>query len=100
MKTNGSLFLGFLAGGAAGILAGFLFAPKSGRELRSDIRERGTTLYGDAQHMVSDVEEKARAILEDARAKAEELKKEADHRLSEVHQKACKALNCEVRAEA
>lgn len=100
VKTNGSLFLGFLAGGAAGILAGFFFAPKSGRELRSDIRSRGITFYGDAQRMVSDVEEKARAILEDARTKAEELKKEADHRLSEVHQKACRALNCEVRAEA
>jgi len=98
MKTNGSLFLGFLAGGAAGILAGFFFAPKSGRELISEIRDRGTTLYGDAQRMISDVEEKARTILEDARTKAGDLRKEADHRLSEVHQRACRALNCGAEA--
>ncbi len=100
VKTNGSLFLGFLVGGAAGILAGFLFAPKSGKELRADLKEKGITLYDDAQRMVSDVEEKAKTILEDTRRKAEDLKREADHRLSEVHQKACRALNCDVRAEA
>ena len=99
-NNYGSLFFGFLAGGAAGILAGFLFAPQSGEELRSDLKNKGATLYGDAQRMVSDVEESAKSFLEDTKRKAEELKREADHRLSEVHQKACRALNCEVRAEA
>lgn len=99
-NSYGSLFFGFLAGGAAGILAGLLFASKSGKELRSDLKNKGATLYDDAQRMVSDVEESAKAFLDDAKHKAEELKREADHRLSEVHQKACRALNCEVRAEA
>ncbi len=101
LKTfNSNLFYGLLAGGAAGILAGLFFAPKSGKELRSDLKDKGATLYGDAQQMMSDVEEKAKTILEDTRRKADELKREADHRLSEVHQKACRALNCDVRAEA
>jgi gas vesicle protein len=97
-NNYGSLFFGFLAGGTAGILAGLLFAPKPGKELISDLKDKGTTLYGDAQRMVSDAEEKAKSFLEDTKRKAEELKREADHRLSEVHQKACRALNCGAEA--
>jgi len=98
----GGLFFGFIVGGSLGAAAAFLFAPKSGKELRSDIRERGSRVYEDAQKILSDVEAKSRSILEDARRKAEELRKEADDRLCEAHNKACKALGCEeeTRAEA
>ena len=96
----GSLFFGLIAGGALGAAAGFLFAPKSGKELRSDIRERGSRVYEDAQRVLSDIEVKSRSILEDARRKAEELKKEADDRLCEVHSKACKAFGCEEETRA
>lgn len=96
------LFLGLIAGGALGVVAGFLFAPKSGEELISGIKEKGSRFYEDAQRMISDVEEKTMSIFEDVRRKTDELKKEVDHRLSEVHLKACRALNCEAetRAEA
>ncbi len=43
MEKNGSfdgLFLGALMGGAIGILAGLMLAPKAGKELRGDIIER------------------------------------------------------------
>ena len=96
------LFLGLVAGGAIGAAAGFLFAPKSGEELISGIKEKGSRFYEDAQQMISAVEEKTISIFEDGRRKTEELKKEVDRRLSEVHLKACKALSCEAetRAEA
>lgn len=49
----------FLLGGAAGVLAGILFAPRSGRELRGSLanrageaRERGRETYFDAQEQM------------------------------------------------
>src|SRR4028119_723700 len=49
----------FLLGGAAGILAGILLAPRSGRELRGSLanhageaRERGRETYFDAQEQM------------------------------------------------
>jgi gas vesicle protein len=61
----------FLLGGAAGILAGVLLAPRSGRELRGslanragEVRERGRETYFDAQEQMrerlSEVREGAR----------------------------------------
>ena len=34
--------MGLLIGGALGALAGIFFAPKSGKELMSDIKEKGS----------------------------------------------------------
>ena len=94
------LFLGLIAGGAVGAAAGFLFAPKSGEELISGIKEKSSRFYEDAQRMVADVEERTMSLFEDVRRKADELKKEVDHRLSEVHLKACRALSCEAETSA
>ncbi len=51
----------FVLGGLTGVLAGILFAPKSGRELRGSIssqageaRERGRETYFDAQERVQE----------------------------------------------
>lgn len=51
----------FVLGGLAGVLAGVLFAPKSGKELRGSItsrageaRERGRETYFEAQEMVQE----------------------------------------------
>ena len=41
-KPQGHFFMGFLISGFLGALAGILFAPKSGKELRSDIKEKGS----------------------------------------------------------
>ena len=68
---------GFLIGGFLAGVAAFLFAPKSGRELRSDIRETGDKVfheakgfYGKATHGVSDVTERAKNLVARVREKA------------------------------
>ena len=97
MEKNGSfdgLFWGAVMGGAVGVLAGLMFAPKVGKELRADIKEKGSKLYGDAKEMVSDTQARAEALIQEAKHRADDLKKEAEHRLSEAHLKACMALNC------
>jgi len=92
-----SLGLGLFVGGAAGILAGLMVAPKSGRELRSDIREKSCQIYGDTKQAISDAQMRAKSIIDEAKHRADELKREAAQTLSEARIKACEALNCSVK---
>jgi gas vesicle protein len=85
-------FMGFLIGGVLGALAGIFFAPKSGKELRADIKEKGSEVLKDAKEIYADASTKAKEIIEEAEHQAEELKKEADRYLSEVRQKAKEIL--------
>jgi gas vesicle protein len=91
-KPQCHFFTGFLIGGVLGALAGIFFAPKSGKELRSDIKEKGSKAIKDAKDIYTDAGTKAKEILEEARHQAEELKKDADRHLSEARQKAKEIL--------
>jgi gas vesicle protein len=59
----GYFFMGFLIGGALGVLAGIFFAPKSGKELRSDIKEKGSEVLKDGKEIYADAGTKAKEIL-------------------------------------
>jgi gas vesicle protein len=91
-KPQGHFFTGFLIGGVLGALAGIFFAPKSGKELRSDIKEKGSEVLKDAKEIYADASTKAKEIIEEAKHQAEKLKKEADRYLSEARQKAQEIL--------
>ena len=71
-------FMGFLIGGALGALAGILFAPKSGKKLRSDIREKGREILNDGKEIYADANTKAKEIIGEVKHQAKELKKEAE----------------------
>ncbi|PKN66604.1 MAG: YtxH domain-containing protein [Deltaproteobacteria bacterium HGW-Deltaproteobacteria-12] len=86
-KPQGHFFTGLLIGGALGVLAGILFAPKSGKELRSDIKEKGGAAFRDAKEIYADAGTKTKEIIEEATHQAKELKKDADRHLSETRQK-------------
>lgn len=45
MKKNNSFFISFLLGAAAGSLIALLFTPKSGRQIRTDIRNHAGDAY-------------------------------------------------------
>jgi gas vesicle protein len=82
---NGSNFLkGLLFGSILGILAGIFFAPKSGKELRSEIKEKGSKALKDAE----EIYEEATAVLDDVQHHAEDLKKD----LVKMRQKAKEIL--------
>jgi len=71
--NNQSNFLkGFLFGSILGVVAGIFFAPKSGKELRLEIKEKGNKVLKDAE----EIYEEATAVLDDVQCHAEELKKE------------------------
>jgi gas vesicle protein len=77
-KPQGHFFMGLLIGGALGALAGIFFAPKSGKELRSDIKDKGSEVLKDAKEIYADASTKAKEIIEEAKHQAKELKKEAE----------------------
>ncbi len=91
-NQQGHFFMGFLIGGVLGVLAGIFFAPKSGKELRSDIKEKGSEVLKDGKEIYADASTKAKEIIEEAKHQAKELKKEADRHLSEARQKAKEIL--------
>jgi gas vesicle protein len=66
METKGyhysGLFKGFLVGSFLGAAAGMLFAPKSGKDLRSEIREKGEKTLNDTKEFYSDTRAKAESF--------------------------------------
>jgi gas vesicle protein len=97
-KMVKGLVIGLLAGGAIGALLALLYAPKSGKELRADIREKAEDLiegaegYMDAARhrageIVSEARKRSDQLVNDAKKKADSLLSDADKVLSDVRQK-------------
>lgn len=73
-SNNGIAFLsGIIIGSALGIVAGFFLAPKSGRELRADLVERGKNVLSQIKGKEVELKEAIKAGREAAR---QELRKE------------------------
>ena len=89
---QGHFFMGFLIGSVLGALAGILFAPKSGKEMRPDIKKKGNKIVKDGKEIYADASTKAKEIIKEAKHQAEELKKDAERHLSEARQKAKEIL--------
>jgi gas vesicle protein len=85
-NQRGHIFWGFLMGSFLGALAGIFFAPKSGKDLRSDIKDKGREALKDAKEIYTDASAKAKEIIEKAKHRAGELKKETDRYLSAARQ--------------
>ncbi len=69
--SNGYLLKGLMIGGLFGTLAGILFAPKSGKKLRSDVKEKGDRVLGETKRLYSDARAKARQIFPGGRDQRE-----------------------------
>ncbi len=80
----GRLLGGLLLGGLVGGLAGLIFAPKAGKELRAGLKEKGI----ETKKIYDDSVTKAKTIIDDAKNRAGELIREAERQLSEARIKA------------
>ncbi|MBS4027814.1 MAG: YtxH domain-containing protein [Ignavibacteriales bacterium] len=67
------LIVGFLVGGIAGAITALLLAPKSGRELREDIKQKSGELKDKAKTIISDTAQKAKSVFD----KGEEVYEES-----------------------
>ncbi len=83
-RSQSNFLMGFLFGSILGALLGTFFAPKSGKQLRSKIKEKGAEVLKDAE----EIYEEATAVLDDLERHARELKRD----LVKVRQKAKEVL--------
>ena len=80
-------FKGFLFGGIAGAVIALLYAPKSGKEVRDDIRKISADLTDDAQVTLKSAQQKAETLFEETKKQLEELQKEAESALGDMKKK-------------
>jgi len=72
-KSAKGFMLGMLAGGVAGGLVALLYAPKSGVELRGDIRKKSQELLTETGQYIGTAKDRAGEMLSEGRKKAEEF---------------------------
>jgi gas vesicle protein len=66
-KQDRNLFKGLVIGSLVGAAVGIVFAPRSGRELRSDIKGEGEEAIREAKRFYSGTRAKADAVFESAK---------------------------------
>ena len=92
------LFIGLLTGGAIGAIVALLYAPKSGKELRKDIKNKTDEYYDETEKFIADAKVKAKdmvnegkkrseQLISNAKSKSEELLKNAERIFTEAKSK-------------
>ncbi len=71
------LLLGLLTGGAIGAAFALLYAPKSGKELREEIKSKSDDYLDDAEKYLAEAKDKAINLINDGKKKSEHLIKDA-----------------------
>ncbi|MCX6161441.1 MAG: YtxH domain-containing protein [Ignavibacteriae bacterium] len=79
-KMAKGLMIGFLAGGIVGSVIALLYAPKSGKELRSDIKLKKDEFIDDSTEYMKIAKSKAADLINDGKHKSEQLIKDARER--------------------
>ena len=73
-SNGGGVVIALFAGLAIGAILRLLFAPKSGKETRNDLMDKGERLMEKGKESVSDVVEKTKDFVESGKQKIEEIK--------------------------
>jgi gas vesicle protein len=90
--TKGFIF-GLLAGSAIGAILALLYAPKSGRELRADLKSKTDELMDNAETILQDARTKIPDIASEARKRGEQVISEVKTQASSLIEDADKVLN-------
>lgn len=86
------LLIGFLTGAAVGSIVALLFAPKSGKELREDIKNKSQDFMEDAEAYLSNAKEKASQLINEGKKKSERLVADAKEKVDTLLGEAEKIL--------
>ena len=95
-RDNGlvkGLAIGILAGGAIGAVLALLYAPKSGKELRAEIKERADGVIEDAEGYARAARSKASVIISEAKQRSEKLISSAQDQANTLIQDADRILS-------
>ena len=90
---KGKFALGALIGAAAGLVAGILTAPKSGKETRNDIKKQAVKIKGEAVREAEIISEKADEIVDEAKVVAENVAYEVKMNAKDLKERADCAVN-------
>lgn len=74
------LLIGLLAGGVLGAVIALLYAPKPGKELRADIKNKAGEIIDDAEEYINVAKSKAVDIINEGKKRSENLITEAKKR--------------------
>ncbi len=80
-STAKGFMIGLLTGGLIGAAIALLYAPKSGRELRADIKNKAGEIADDAEQYLTAAKHKAVDIINEG-------KKKSDQRITDAREKA------------
>ena len=94
-NVNGvkGFLIGFLAGGAIGAIVALLTAPKSGKELRGDIKQKSEEYFDEAERYLADAKDKARELINDAKSKSQDILNAAGRVFKDAKVKTTDVLN-------
>ena len=73
-NSTANFGIGLVVGAAVGLALGFLYAPRSGKEMRAMIREKGGEAWERADEIIKEAQERAKKIIDEARGKAAQIK--------------------------
>jgi len=85
--------IGFLAGGAIGAIVALLTAPKSGKELRGDIKQKSEEYFDEAERYLADAKNKASELINDAKSKSQDILNAAGRVFKDAKVKTTDVLN-------
>jgi len=92
-NVSKGLLVGFLAGGVVGAALALLYAPKSGKELRNDIRVKADGYMDEADKYIEEAKDKAKDLINEGKKKSEKLISDAKTKSDELLKDAEKVFN-------
>ena len=87
------LLIGFLAGSVVGAIAALLYAPKSGKELRSDLRKKASDLAEEAGDYVKAARTKTAELVNQGKSRSDQLVSDAKEKAEHILDDAEKVLS-------
>ncbi len=91
--TSKVFFLGLLTGGAIGAMLALLYAPKSGKELRRDIKAKKDELITNAGTVIDEAREKLSEVSSEAKKRSEQVISDVKEKAGSLLQDADKVLS-------
>ena len=92
-KMARGLILGFLAGSVVGGIIALLYAPKSGKDLRNDIKLKKDEFLDDTAEYMQIAKSKANELINEGKKKSEMLIQEAKKKANTLLEDANKVLS-------
>ncbi len=84
-KDEGYSFLtGLMIGGAVAATFALLYAPKSGKKLRKDIRKKSSNLLNEAESKYKDLQDLADDVISDTEKRLNRTRKNAESAIDDI----------------